>query len=182
MSAYEPHGTPLGESDGSYLWHGKSSKYGSEIPCGCKAGLVCLLGLGVFRAYSACCPYCALWAHTLSTKPIWCHCSFDRFTKSKKTSISTLFATDSIHWYMLQWQPLTPLPNACIWHDITHTDIATREYLTLVLKRILLIPVHDPIVVLVWALNLITQSVTCRVALGYHFRHILYMSMMAIGV
>ena len=38
--------------------------------------------------------------------------------------MSDLFATAIIHWYMLQWHPLTPLHVAYICQAITHTGIA----------------------------------------------------------
>ena len=46
--------------------------------------------------------------------------------------MSALFATDIIHWSMLQWYPLTTLLIACICREITHTGVVTPKLETFV--------------------------------------------------
>ena len=73
--------------------------------------------------------------------------------------MSPLFATIIILWYKFQWHPLVSLHIA----KNTHTGVATPELLIVsVSKRFLLIPVHNPIVVLVSAHHLMTSNATWK--------------------
>ena len=112
------------------------------------------LELSEHATSSACCPRWACWSHPLLTNPLRRHWSLLSTYK-----ILEIFATDSIHWSMLQWYPLTSLHIVCTCQEITHTGVATPELVTFVVQRHFSHHVHNPIMVLVSAHHLMTSNV-----------------------
>ena len=99
---------------------------------------------------SACFPRSVCWSQPLLTNP---HDTSDpvyRITKFGRGDQWQLFfvASDNIHWCMLLWYPLTPLPIGCICQEFTHTEMHSSH------------PVPDSIVVLVSPHHLMTSNVT----------------------
>ena len=102
-----------------------------------------------------CCPRCASWS-----RPLLIHWSLLPTYKFEKNPMSTIFATDSMHRYMLQLHPLIPLHIACICQESTHTGAVTPELVTFGTETHFSHPRPHPIMEMVSHHHLMTSNVT----------------------